>query len=112
MKEPALADDEEYFERASQALKQLAVRLSGDPLPTHPASLLRRPGTHNSKRGEPVLVAPLWGNGEACDLTEVEALIELLPEAGLFTPKPRGNGHDRAEGEPRTGRRVQSASRR
>jgi AAA domain len=101
LKEPAEADDEEYFERACQALKQLAARLSGDPLPTHPAALLRKPGTHNSKRGEPVLVAPLWGNGHAYDLTEVEALIERLPETGLLTPKLAGNGHDRTEGGPR-----------
>ena len=64
-------------------------------------ALLRRPGTHNSKRGEPVLVATLWGSGEACDLTEVEALIELLSETGLLTPKPGGNGGARAEGDPR-----------
>jgi hypothetical protein len=101
LKEPAEAGDAEYFERACQALKQLAARLSGDPLPTHPAALLRKPGTHNSKRGEPVLVAPLWGNGQAYDLTEVEALIERPPETGLLTPKTRGNGHDRSEGGPR-----------
>ena len=67
-------------------LKQLATRLGADPKPTNPASLLRMEGTHNTKHGEPVLVEQLWGSGQPVDLSEIEALIDLLPETGLFTP--------------------------
>jgi hypothetical protein len=54
-------------------------------------------GTHNSKRaGEPVLVRELWGSGRPVDLSEVEALTDLLPETGIFTRKlvTKSNGHD------------------
>jgi hypothetical protein len=103
LKEPADVEDAAYFERASTAIKQLATRLNADPAPTNPASLFRMPGTHNTKYGEPILVEQLWGSGQPVDLSEIETLIELLPETGLFTRKPAAsNGHDRSEGEPRT----------
>jgi hypothetical protein len=53
------------------------------------------PGSHNSKReGEPVLVDTLWGSGRPVDLTELEALADLLPDAGMFRRK--SNGHEAA----------------
>ena len=95
--EPIEASDVEYFQRACVVLKRLTAALSGDPAPAHPAALLRVAGTHNSKRpGEPVSAETLWGSGKTIDLTDAEALIDLLPETGSFTRKPGGNGHDRS----------------
>jgi hypothetical protein len=99
LKEPASADDPEYFERAARALKRLTQALSADPAPAHAAALLRELGTHNTKRGDPVLVQTLWGSGEKVDLTDIEAMIDLLPEFGLFQRKPVTNG--RADGAPK-----------
>ena len=83
--EPISAGDADYFERACRALKTITTSLSGDPAPAHPAALLREIGTHNSKRdGEPILVTTIGGSGKSVDLTDVETLIDFLPEAGLF----------------------------
>ena len=92
LKEPVDADDPITFDRVRQLMKAQAAALSADPAPTHPAALLRVAGTHNSKRGEPVLVRPLWGSGMPVDITEIEALVELLPTNGIFTRKARTNG--------------------
>jgi hypothetical protein len=103
LKEPASADDPEYFERAARALKRLTQALSADPAPAHAAALLREVGTHNTKRGDPVLVQTLWGSGEKVDLTDVEAMLDLLPESGLFQRKPITNG--RADVAPKSAMR-------
>ena len=101
LKEPIEADDTELFERARAVQKDLVARLSGDPAPAHPAALLREEGTYNRKRGEPVLCRQLFGSGQPVDITDIETLIDLLPEAGLFAQKaqPRGNGYDRSAGD-------------
>ena len=41
----------------------------------------------------------LWGSGEPVDVSEIEALCDLLPDAGIFKLKPklRGNGHSGGE---------------
>ena len=41
LKEPIERIDENYFERARAIQKRLAACLSGDPMPAHPAALLR-----------------------------------------------------------------------
>ena len=88
LKEPIEADDPEMFGRACDLTKRLTSCLSGDPLPAHPAALLRVDGTHNTKRGEPILVKPLWGSGTPVDLTDLEDMVDQLPEGGIFTRKP------------------------
>jgi hypothetical protein len=58
LKEPltgdAIADGERY-------MKDLVRILAGDPMPTHRAALLRRPGTHNTKDGSMRLCHVLEG---------------------------------------------------
>jgi AAA domain len=94
LKEPVAADDPENFRQTCDLHRRLVAALSGDPAVAHPAALLREPGTHNSKRDKPVLVETLWDNGKPVDLSEIEALIELLPAEGMFARKGGGNGHD------------------
>jgi RecA-family ATPase len=94
LKEPVPASDHAYFARACAALKHLVTVLNADPAPSHPAALFRVEGSHNSKReGEPKLCRALWGSSRPVDLSEIEALIGLLPDTGIFTPKehPCGN---------------------
>jgi hypothetical protein len=86
LKEPIPRDTAEY-DRACALLKQLTDRMSGDPNPAHPAALLRLPNSFNCKYGAPVLVAPMFGSGAPVDITEVEALIDLLPEGRHFSPQ-------------------------
>jgi len=95
LKEPVAADDAEYFRHACDLHKRLVAALSGDPAVAHPAALLRVAGTHNSKRDKPARVVTLWDNATPVDLTEIEALIELLPAQGMFERKGGSNGHDR-----------------
>jgi hypothetical protein len=97
LKDPIPHSDLEYFERACLAWKRLVAVLNADPACSHPACLFRVKGTINSKReGEPRLCQDLWGSGRPVDLTEIEALIDLLPATGMFTPKqhPAKNGRD------------------
>ena len=103
LKEPIPRDTLE-FERARNLLKQLTERMSGDLEPAHPAALLRLPLSFNCKYGAPILVEMMFGSALPVDVTEIEALIDLLPEGGLFSRKsrPASNGHDHAEGEPRS----------
>ena len=85
---------EPEFEHACDLLKRLTTCLCGDPAPAHPAALLRRPGTHNTKRGKPVLCKVMWRGGDAVDITEIEILLDRLQDAPLFARRARGNGHD------------------
>jgi RecA-family ATPase len=98
LKEPVTAGEPE-FARACDLLKRLVTCLCGDMAPTHPAALLRRPRTHNTKRGEPVLCEVVWRGDDAVDITEIETLLDLLGDAPLLTrrepERERGNGHDR-----------------
>src|SRR5262245_38975071 len=94
LKEPVAADEAENFRHACDLHKQLVAALSGDPAVAHPAALLRVEGTHNTKRGKPVLVESLWDNGKPVDLSEIEALVERLPPEGMFARKGSGNGRD------------------
>lgn len=97
LKEPVEAGEPE-FERARALLKRLAACLCGDPAPAHPAALLRRPGTHNSKRGEPVLVEQLWGSGQAVDIVEIEEVLDRAEGATLFTRRENTRDQGGADG--------------
>ena len=103
LKEPISRTDPE-FAYACELLKRLTGCLSGDPAPAHPAALLREEGTHNTKRGTPVRVEAAWGSGEPVDISEIEALVDLLPEEGIFPRKPTPNGgagaHTTSSDEP------------
>ena len=48
--------------------------------------------TNEDDNGRGKLVKVLWGSGEPVDLTDLEALCDLLPETGIFTRKPRPDG--------------------
>jgi hypothetical protein len=100
LKEPIEATDTEMLERVREAQRVMASCLSADPAPAHPAALMRWPGSHNSKRGDPVEVKTLWGSGQPSDITEWEAVIDLLPAEGIFErkQKPAANGHDKPNG--------------
>jgi hypothetical protein len=91
LKEPTT--DGLEIERTEAALKRLTAYLCADPAPAHSVALLRYPGTHNTKRGEPVLVEQVW-NERACDITDVEKLLDRVEGAELFTRRTRGNGRD------------------
>jgi RecA-family ATPase len=97
IKDPPQPGTAEY-ERLKTVWKSLANKLGADLAPVHPAALIRCVGTHNTKNGNSGLCHHLWGDDEPVDLTELEELDELLAEPLL---KRKGNGHDRAEGEPR-----------
>jgi AAA domain len=90
------------FERGNAARSRLNHVLCADPAPNHAAALLRRLGTRNFKYGEPrpcQIIRP----GKPVDITEVEAFLDVLGDRPLFTPLPQQtNGHDRAEGLPRS----------
>jgi hypothetical protein len=105
LKEPIERADDDYFRRAQEVQKRLVACLSADPAPSHAAALLRMEGTHNTKRGDPVLCETLWGSGDPVDLTDIEAMIDLLPEAGMFTRRPalKNNGHPKNAFEPSAG---------
>jgi hypothetical protein len=75
----------EHYLRAEELRTQLTTLLCGDPAPNHSAALLRVPGTHNSKYGEPVevkVIAP----GEPVDITDVESFLDLFQQP-LFEVK-------------------------
>ena len=97
LKEPIDTDDVEAFEHVRQLQKNLAAALSADPAPAHPAALMRYPGTHNSKCEPPVQVSALWGSNAPVDISELEALLDLLPSEGMFIRK--ANGHAGADGQ-------------
>jgi RecA-family ATPase len=100
LKEPVLCGDSD-FERACLIQEKLVAYFAADPQ-VRPWSLLRRPGTLNSKH-EPHVLCQVIQTGAPVDLTELEELCELVESAPLLTrkPHPEGNGHDHVEGEPR-----------
>jgi hypothetical protein len=67
------------FQSAIDTLKSLTSALCGDPAPSHPAMLLRFPGSHNSKReGTPVLCEVIWRSpAPAVDIGEITDMLEI-----------------------------------
>ena len=78
-------------------------KLAADPAPAHPAALIRHVGTHNTKNGSNGLCHQIWNGGAPQDITDLEALDELLAQPLLtYKAKPRtGNDSGDAEGEPK-----------
>jgi RecA-family ATPase len=98
LKEPIACNDPD-FERACLTQEKLVAYFAADPQ-VRPWSLLRRPGTLNSKH-EPHVLCQVTQTGAPVDLIELEELCELVESAPLLTRKLQAtNGHDRAEGEP------------
>lgn len=96
IKDPPPPGTPEY-DRLSIVWKSLAEKLAADPAPTHPAALIRCVGTHNTKNGNSGLCRVLWNGGAPLDLTELEALDDLLVEP-LLKCKPRpANNNSQAE---------------
>ena len=97
----AIAYDDPEFEAACALQAALIDYLCGDPQ-VRPWSLLRRPGTLNSK-GDPHVPCEVTGRGPVVDISELKEMVELVEGSTLLTHKPKAtNGHDGAEGEPRT----------
>ena len=79
--------------RAEQVLRRLVLYLNADRAPTHFAALMRRVGTMNSKEGGGPCQTIL-DTGARCELSDVEAYLDLAGGSGeLFSQqKPNGNG--------------------
>jgi len=69
LSQPAKPDQ---FDRVERLLKWLCDLVGGDKSVTHCVALLRVPGTHNSKRGEPQLVRVVHENNAPYSLTALE----------------------------------------
>jgi hypothetical protein len=85
LKEPVEPDDP----TVARAWSYLISLLGADPSISHAAALLREEGTHNSKRGDPVLVEAVWGSGNPVDITEFENLSDKLGDRPLLTKKAK-----------------------
>jgi len=89
------ANDDAGLEQAERIMKRLAVLLAADPMPTHRAALLRRPGTDNFKGDEPRKCHAIEHTGKQYDISEFEDMFDLYGEQSLLTRKeePRVDGH-------------------
>jgi RecA-family ATPase len=93
----AIACDDPEFEAACALQAALVDYLCGDPQ-VRPWSLLRRPGTLNSK-GDPHVLCEVTGRGPVVDISELKEMVELVEGSTLLTRKPKAtNGHDGADG--------------
>jgi hypothetical protein len=90
-REPIEAETPEA-ESAQRVLKQLVAHLGADPQPAHFAALMRRLGTTNSRAGGGPCMK-LLDFGARCELSDVEAYLDLVSDRGaLFTsPEPKTN---------------------
>ena len=95
----AIACDDPEFERACALQAALIEYLGADPQ-VRPWSLLRLPGTLNSKH-DPHVPCAIKASGPVVDISELREMAELVEGTTLLTRKPKAtNGHARAEGEP------------
>jgi hypothetical protein len=80
-------------EKAQQVLKRLVAHLGADPQPAHFAALMRRLGTTNSRVGGGPC-KKLLDFGVRCELSDIEAYLDLVSDRGtLFpSPEPKTNG--------------------
>jgi AAA domain len=88
-REPIEADTPEA-EKAQRVLKQLVTHLSADPQPAHFAALMRRIGTTNSRTGGGPC-KKLLDFGARCELSDVEAYLDLVSDKGVLFPSPETN---------------------
>ena len=102
IKDPPLPGTPEY-DHVVALWRRLVEKLAADPAPAHPAALIRHVGTHNTKNGSNGLCHQIWNGGAPQDITDLEALDELLAQPLLtYKAKPRtGNDSGDAEGEPK-----------
>jgi hypothetical protein len=83
------------FYRAQQLYRDLAEVLCADPTCSHPAALLRVVGTHNSKRGTPILVERVGGTGDPVSLHDLDEMVmRLRGRARPMFVKRGGDGRD------------------
>src|SRR5262245_6892980 len=78
-------------ERAQEVLRRLVAHLGADPQPAHFAALMRRPGTTNSREGggpcESLIIT-----GDRCELSDIEAYLDLVGGRGALFSSPSSNG--------------------
>jgi RecA-family ATPase len=74
-------------ENAQRVLKRLVAQLGADPQPTHFAALMRRIGTTNSRAGGGPC-KKLLDFGARCDLSDVEAYLDLVSNKETMFPSP------------------------
>jgi len=102
-KEPILLDDiganrEAVIGRIEAALRLLADLVGGDMKVTHPASLMRTPGSHNSKHeGQYVEVVAVEQNNRRYELSDLEQMLaEISPILLRKKRPPPQQPHDNA----------------
>lgn len=78
----------EFRDRLETVLRKLAAHLGSDPTVAHVVALLRIPGSHNSKRGEPIEVTVVKEGRENYSLEQLE---NWLDSAGEPVMVRRGN---------------------
>ena len=83
-------DDEAGLSQAESVMRRLVELLAGDPAPAHRAALLRRPGTDNSKQGEPRPCRIIEASDAEFDIIEFEDLFDLYGDRPLLTRRPLG----------------------
>jgi RecA-family ATPase len=96
--------DTPEFRQLEDLRGKLIHALCGDPEPNHAAALIRKVGTHNSRYEGALRQVQIVQEAAPVTALDLEALVDLVGDAPLFTwlPKPKSNGHDHAEGAPRT----------
>jgi hypothetical protein len=100
LKEPV--DDERGLSDAEALMKWLAELLAGDPAVAHRATLLRLPGTDNTKDGNPRKCCVIEKSDAIYDISELVEMCELYDDRRLLTRRevPKANGHDTAADVP------------
>jgi hypothetical protein len=93
----AVAHDDAEFESVCALQAELIGYLGADPQ-VRPWSLLRQPGTLNSKR-DPHVPCEIINRGPVVDISELKGMVELVAGAQLLTRKPKerpanASGHD------------------
>jgi RecA-family ATPase len=93
-REPIEAETPEA-ENAQRVLKQLVAHLGADPQPAHFAALMRRIGTTNSRAGGGPC-KKLLDFGARCELSDVEAYLDLVSDKGVLfsSPEPKTSEDD------------------
>jgi hypothetical protein len=74
-------------EKAQHVLKRLVAHLGADPQPTSFNALMRRLGTTNSRTGGGPC-KKLLDFGTRCELSDIEAYLDLVNDKGTLFPPP------------------------